>query len=247
MTNCDKEESNFMKYTCLLFDLDGTLVDSRADLAASVNLMLGELGRESLPDEAIIGFVGEGARLLVERSLRASQGLSDETAPNGPNNPSNPSNGQISAALAIFMRHYRDHLMDRTELYPGVREALDRLDGIPKAIITNKPYQFSVAILEALGLSDRFPVVIGGDSLPERKPSPLMLLEGARRCGATPAQTLMIGDSRIDIAAGRNAGMATCGFVGGFRGRDELLAAGADLLFERFEELPELLRADSPD
>lgn len=236
-----------MKYTCLLFDLDGTLVDSRADLAASVNLMLGELGRERLPDEAIIGFVGEGARLLVERSLRASQGLSDETAPNGLNNPSNPSNGQIGAALAVFMRHYRDHLMDRTELYPGVREALDRLDGIPKAIITNKPYQFSVAILEALGLSDRFPVVIGGDSLPERKPSPLMLLEGARRCGATPAQTLMIGDSRIDIAAGRNAGMATCGFVGGFRGRDELLAAGADLLFERFEELPDLLRADSPD
>ncbi len=227
-----------MKFTCLLFDLDGTLVDSRADLAASVNLMLGELGRERLPDEAIIGFVGEGARLLVERSLSASHGLSAETA---------PKDEETSAALAIFMHHYRDHLMDRTELYPGVREALDRLDGIPKAIITNKPYQFSVAILEALGLSDRFPVVIGGDSLPERKPSPLMLLEGARRCGATPAQTLMIGDSRIDIAAGRNAGMATCGFVGGFRGRDELLAAGADLLFERFEELPGLLGADSPD
>jgi len=227
-----------MKFTCLLFDLDGTLVDSRADLAASVNLMLRELGRERLPDEAIIGFVGEGARLLVERSLRASHGLSAETA---------LEDEETSTALAIFMHHYRDHLMDRTALYPGVREALDRLEAIPKAIITNKPYQFSVAILEALGLSDRFPVVIGGDSLPERKPSPLMLLEGAHRCGATPAQTLMIGDSRIDIAAGRNAGMATCGFVGGFRGRDELLAAGADLLFERFEELPGLLGADSPD
>lgn len=219
-----------MKLACLLFDLDGTLVDSRADLALAVNLMLEEIGQKSLSEEVVIGFVGEGARLLVERSLCASLCKT-------------PDDQETSTALAIFMRHYRNHLMDRTELYPGVRQALDQLDRFPKAIITNKPYEFSVAILEALGLAERFPVVIGGDSLPERKPSPLMLLEGARRCGALPSETIMIGDSRVDIAAGKNAGMVTCGFTSGFRGREELQKAGADLLFERFDQLPILLNA----
>lgn len=234
MTNCDGVSGRGIRYGCLLFDLDGTLVDSRADLVTGVNLMLAELGEAALGAAEVIGFVGEGARLLVERSLRASRGRAPEEA-------------EIATALAIFVRHYEEHLLDETRPYPGVREALDRLRGIPMAVVTNKPEALAVAMLKGLkglGLGDHFRVVLGGDSLPERKPSPLMLLEAARRCGVAPATTLMIGDSRIDIAAGQKAGMATCGFTGGFRGADELREAGADLLFSRFDELPELLGAD---
>ena len=160
-----------MSYQCLLFDLDGTLVDSRADLINSVNLMLAELGREPLPDTRVLKFVGEGARLLVERALRAGQ--------NGA-----PPDYDVDHALEIFRRHYREHLLDQTRVYPEVIETLARLGHTPKAVVTNKPYEFTISLLEGIGLSQYFKVVIGGDCLPERKPSPLMLLEAARRCGA---------------------------------------------------------------
>jgi phosphoglycolate phosphatase len=229
MTNCDEKVLEGMKFGCLLFDLDGTLVDSRADLVTGVNLMLRELGEPELTAAAVIGFVGEGARLLVERSLRASRGR-------------DPEEGEIETALGLFVRHYREHLLDQTTLYPGVREALDELAGLPLAVVTNKPVELAVAMIDGLGLRGRFRVVLGGDSLPERKPSPLMLLEAARICGVAPAETFMIGDSRIDIAAGRAAGMQTGGFTSGFRGVEELRTAGADLLFDHFAALPGLLR-----
>ncbi|MBO0722858.1 MAG: phosphoglycolate phosphatase [Blastocatellia bacterium] len=213
-----------MKYRCLLFDLDGTLVDSRADLANAINLMLAELGRASLPDARIISFVGEGAPLLVERALRSTQ----ETA---------PQKWEIESALQVFARHYRAHLLDRTTIYPEVEETLERLAAIAKAIVTNKPYEWTVALLDGLGLSKYFAAILGGDSLPERKPSPQMLLEAAHRCSAEPSLSMMIGDTRVDVAAGKAAGMKTCGYVSGFRGRAELVEAGADYLIERFSEL----------
>ena len=213
-----------MSYKCLLFDLDGTLVDSRADLANSVNLMLAELGRESLSSCRVLNFVGEGARLLVERSLIASA----ETPPQP---------GEVDHALAIFRQHYREHLLDTTRVYPEVEEALARLSLLPKAVGTNKPYEFSVALLEGLGMLSQFQVVFGGDSLPERKPSPMMLLEAARSCGVKPSDCLMVGDTKFDVMAGQAAGMKTCGYIPGFRGRTELAEAGADFLIERFSEL----------
>ncbi|MEY3283612.1 MAG: hypothetical protein RIR86_1625 [Acidobacteriota bacterium] len=236
MTNCDRNGKGGQVYDCLLFDLDGTLVDSRADLAAAVNLMLEELGEPVLSEAAVIGFVGEGARLLVERSLLAAAGRAIAGQ--------EPAEEAVERALEIFMRHYRNHLLDRTVLYPGVGEALAQLAQLPLGVITNKPYEFAVTMLKRLGLDHYFRIVLGGDSMPERKPSPMMLLEAARACGVDPARTLMIGDSRIDIAAGRNAGMKTCGFTGGFRGRDELRQAGADLLFDHFAELPQLVLPD---
>jgi phosphoglycolate phosphatase len=213
-----------MNYRCLLFDLDGTLVDSRADLTNSINLMLAELERATLPDQRVITFVGEGARLLVERALRATQA-------------SPPRPDEIDHGLRVFQSHYRQHLLDQTFLYPEVRETLDELRRLPKAVVTNKPYEFTVALLEGIGLIDDFAAILGGDSLPERKPSPQMLLEAARRCGVDVSGCLMIGDSRVDVAAGKAAGMKTCGFIPGFRGRDELVEAGADYLLERFSEL----------
>lgn len=213
-----------MPYRCLLFDLDGTLIDSREDLTNCVNLMLAELGLPELPAARVMTFIGEGLRLLVERSLRASQ--------NG-----QPEEVQIDRAIAIYRRHYRAHLLDRTRPYPEVVEMLDYFAHLPKAVVTNKPYDFTLPILDGLGLSKYFAAVLGGDSLPERKPSPAPLIEAARRCEVSPAGCLMIGDSFVDVRAGHAAGMKTCGYVAGFRGRAELVEAGADFLIERFSEL----------
>jgi phosphoglycolate phosphatase len=217
-----------MQFRCLLFDLDGTLVDSRADLITSVNLMLEEIGRRALTDLQVIGFIGEGARLLVERSLRASAG-------------GDPLETEIDEALEIFKRQYGRHLLDQTRPYPEVKSTLNSLAHLPKAIVTNKPFEFTQALLDGVGLSQYFSVIFGGDSLPERKPSPMMLLEAAKACGAPSSECLMIGDSRVDVEAGKAAGMKTCGFIPGFRGRTELAQAGADYMIERFGELPLLL------
>jgi phosphoglycolate phosphatase len=213
-----------MSYQCLLFDLDGTLVDSRADLANATNLTLAELGREPLPDARVITFVGEGARLLVERALKATQ----NGAPEVPD---------VDGALGIFRRHYGKHLLDQTRVYPEVEQTLASLPHIPKAVVTNKPYEFTIKLLEGIGLLPYFEVVFGGDSLAERKPSPMMLIEAARRCDARVSECLMIGDSRVDVEAGRAASMKTCGYIPGFRGRTELVEAGVDYLIERFNEL----------
>jgi phosphoglycolate phosphatase len=213
-----------MQYQCLLFDLDGTLVDSRVDLTNAVNLMLQEFGHRPLPDSRVINFIGEGARLLVERSLREVQEDLIST-------------DEVDRALEVFRRHYRAHLLDQTHLYPEVEETLAALPPLPKAVVTNKPHDLTVALLEGIGLRKYFSVVLGGDSLPERKPSPMMLAEAARLSNAEPGGCLMIGDSRIDIAAGKAAGMKTCGYIAGFRGRTELAEAGADYLIERFGEL----------
>jgi phosphoglycolate phosphatase len=223
-----------MSYQCLLFDLDGTLVDSRADLINSVNLMLAELGRRTLPDTRVLTFVGEGARLLVERALRAEQ--------NGA-----PPGHDVDHALEIFRRHYREHLLDQTRVYPGVKQTLAWLCRIPKAVVTNKPYEFTIPLLEGVGLSSYFEVVIGGDCLPERKPSPLMLFEAASRCGARVSECLMVGDSRVDVEAGKAANMKTCGYVPGFRGRTELVDAGVDYVIERFSELCALVECAQAD
>ncbi len=221
-----------MTYHCLLFDLDGTLIDSKADIATSINLMLNELGQASLSLERVLGFVGEGMRLLVGRALQASL----ERV---------PQEQETDRALEVYLRHYSEHLLDQTYIYPEVEETLAAFAHLPKAIVTNKPYDFTVTLLERLNLLSHFAVVLGGDSLPERKPAPLPLLEAATRCEVTPDHCLMIGDSRFDILAGRAAGMKTCGYVAGFRGKAELVEAGADLLIERFGELRQLVNAAS--
>lgn len=217
-----------MNFRGLLFDLDGTLIDSRADIVTSVNLMLDELGYVPLLATQIITFVGEGMRLLIERALRAS--LSRE-----------PDDALVSQALEMYRGKYREHLLDQTRVYPEVYETLAALAHLPKAVVTNKPHEFTMTILDALDLQRHFVAVIGGDSLPERKPAPAPLLEAARWCEVAPADCLMIGDTKVDMLAGKAAGMKTCGYVGGFRGERELVEANADFLIERFGELPKLL------
>jgi phosphoglycolate phosphatase len=213
-----------MKFGCIIFDLDGTLVDSRSDLDFAVNLMLSDLGFKTLPQDQVVSFVGEGMLKLVERALSVST--------------SKPlSKPELDEAMNIFRDHYRAHLLDRTVAYPGTGEALRYLSALPLAVVTNKPYDFTMAILTGLGLARLFKTIIGGDSVPEKKPSPVPLLNAAALCHVIPSKCLMIGDTRIDIIAGKAAGMKTAGFAGGFRGRAELEAAGADFIFDSYDEL----------
>lgn len=217
-----------MKFDCLLFDLDGTLIDSRADLATSINLTLQDLGLDILPEPRVIGFVGEGVRLLVERALQASLARA-------------PKEELVLRALEIYAAHYRAHLLDQTRTYAGVYETLAALEHLPKAVVTNKPIAFTEIILAELELKKYFRAVLGGDSTPERKPAPMPLLEAARQCGVAPENCLMIGDTKIDMEAGKAAGMRTCGFLGGFRGAGELVKAEASFLIENFDDLLKLI------
>jgi phosphoglycolate phosphatase len=218
-----------MKIRCLLFDLDGTLVDSRDDLADAVNLTLSEMKLATLPVAAVYDFIGEGVFNLLDRSLSASA----KTA---------ASEQLTNRGVEIFRRHYEANCLVKTRLYDGVAAALAGMDGWQKAVVTNKPRDFSVKILEAFGIASHFALVAGGDSFPERKPSPLPLLRTAEKLACAPGECLMIGDSRVDVEAGKNAGMRTVGLTGGFRGRAELERAGADYLVADFAELARLLR-----
>jgi len=184
----------------LVFDLDGTLVDSAGDLAAAVNAMLARLaaGTPPLSEAEVRGFIGEGARLLVGRSL-ARAGLTERP----------------EDALPVFLDCYRAGLLDRTRPYPGVVEALDALAGHTLAVLTNKPGELSRALLEGLGLARRFARVYGGDDLP-RKPDPAGLHRIMAETGLGAPSTVMVGDSAVDVLTGRAAGVLTVGVSYGF-------------------------------
>lgn len=217
-----------MNFKCLLFDLDGTLIDSRDDLADSVNLTLCELNLEKLSSETVYNFIGEGVFNLIDRSISASlkRDSTEEFSNNG---------------VEIFRGIYNENCLVKTKLYDGVKETLEELKDFKKAVITNKPHDFSVKILDELEILQHFQFVAGGDSFPERKPNAMPLLKTAEILGFSPEECLMIGDSRVDIEAGKNAKMETCGCVFGFRGRDELEKAGADFLIEKFSDLRKIL------
>jgi phosphoglycolate phosphatase len=212
-----------------LFDLDGTLIDSRADLAFSLNLALERLDLPRLPEARIIGFVGEGVQILMRRSLRESTGHEPEDA-------------LIKKGITLFREEYGKHLLDRTCLYPGVTETLDRLSWATLAVISNKPEGFSRRILEELNLAKRFVTILGGDSTQRPKPDPEPLLQVMDICKVIPSETVMVGDSATDIKAGRAAGTITCGVQGGFRPVEQMREAGSDLIIENLLELADHFR-----
>jgi phosphoglycolate phosphatase len=183
----------------LIFDLDGTLVDSRQDLAKSVNAMLRNFGKPELPDEIIATYIGDGAPMLVRRAL----GDPDDEA-------------FFSEALAYFLAYYREHKLDHTYVYDGVFESLDRLKlALPNArmaVLSNKPVHPSRAIVEALGLSKYFFQVYGGNSFDTKKPDPQGARELLKQAGdVAPEQAVLIGDSSVDVLTARNSGMYSVG------------------------------------
>jgi phosphoglycolate phosphatase len=201
--------------------LDGTLADTREDIAASVNEALRRLGRPPRDVAEIEGFIGDGFRSLMKRAL----GVEDEAL--------------ADRALEIFSPHYLAHCADRSVLYPGVAAVLGRLCGAALAVVTNKPEAHSRAILKALGLENFFPAVLGGDTLPVRKPDPGPLREALRRLGVPAEAALMVGDSANDIRAAKAAGVSVCAVAYGYRPREEL--AGADMILDRIEDLAEIV------
>ena len=189
-----------------ILDLDGTLLDTLDDLAASVNAALQAVGRPPRPRHEIERFVGEGARLLLERAVAPHAELA-------------------APALAAWWRHYDLHCLDTTRPFAGLPELLTR-SGRRLAIHTNKPGRVARQMLAGLGLLDRFAVVTGGDEAP-RKPSPAGTLEIMRRLCARPEDTVFIGDSPTDVRTARHAGVTMVAVTWGFRPRQELRAAGA--------------------
>ncbi|MGB8770409.1 MAG: HAD-IA family hydrolase [Candidatus Korobacteraceae bacterium] len=192
------------KIKLIVFDLDGTLIDSELDLAASVNAMLRYFGRKELPIELIGTYIGDGAPMLIRRAL------------------GDPAHGEfLQEALAYFLLYYREHKLDNTRLYDGIGEALMQVrqgDGIPRtlAVLTNKPVRVSRDILAGLGLADRFVEVYGGNSFETKKPDPLGANALMREVGAAPDQTVMVGDSGVDVLTARNAGLWSVGVTYGF-------------------------------
>ncbi|MGH9483335.1 MAG: HAD-IA family hydrolase [Terriglobales bacterium] len=202
----------------LIFDLDGTLIDSRADLAQSVNAMLRHLGRTPLPEAVVAEYVGDGAPLLVRRALGLLP-APDRTR------PSQPPPGLEGAAqrlaeegLEYFLAYYTEHMLDRTTLYPGVAAGLAALAGagFALAVLSNKPERPSREIVGHLGVARYFLAVHGGNSFEQKKPDPVGIRALLAASGLAPRAAAMIGDSAVDVRAGRNAGTWTCGVTYGF-------------------------------
>ncbi len=213
----------------LVFDLDGTLIDSAQDLCNSVNATLTAFNRPPLPDAQVATYIGNGVRPLVQRALAADDGVE-------------PGPDLLDKAHAFFLEYYRDHKLDFTYAYDGVADALAALRSVhdqPEAparvmaVLTNKPVHPAQAICEALGLAPYFLNIYGGNSFTTKKPDPEGLLALMQQTGAQPAETVMIGDSKVDVETARNAGAWSIGCTFG-------LAPGS------LEAMPPDVLVDSP-
>ncbi len=201
----------------LLFDLDGTLVDSVADLTTSLNLLADELGHSRLVTDYVRTIVGDGAGKLIKRAFGAESYQRDQ--------------------LFRFLDIYAQHLLDETACYPGIRDLLFRHPADRLALVTNKPYALTVQLLNGLDLANHFKVVIGGDSFPEKKPHPMPVHKALAVLGAKPVDAVMIGDHHTDLYAGRDAGTATCFCAYGLGNTDGL---EADFSVQTAEQLLQL-------
>ena len=218
-----------MEIKLIIFDLDGTLIDSKVDIANGVNFTLRELNLKEVPDELIYTYVGNGVEPLIRRAVESAGG-----------------NG-IGNALDIFRAYYLEHLLDNTVLYPNVMTVIKNLSGIKKAVVSNKSERFVKKILSELDIAKYFEIALGGDSLKNKKPHPDTINLVMERVGASPKKTLIVGDSAVDIECGKRAGTYTCGVTYGYRDRRELIEAGADWIIDDMGELMNLvLDADEP-
>ena len=210
----------------VVFDLDGTLIDSRLDLVHSVNAALRHIGRPELPDDVIASYVGDGAPILIQRALGGE--AIDEAL--------------VRKGLEFFLSYYRQHKLDHTTVYPGIAEALATIqrtaNGAPRemAVLSNKPVVPSRAIVEALGLGPFFSQVYGGNSFATKKPEPEGALTLLAESGVGPEQAAIIGDSHVDIRTGRNAGLWTIGVTYGFA-THTLEEEPPDMLVDKPQEL----------
>ena len=202
----------------LIFDLDGTLVDSAKDIANAINHAIVPVGMAPLTTEKIVSMVGHGIKTLIN----------DLVPPE-----------HYEDSLNRFLEHYSEHILDNTKTYSGVIETLSDLGNYKKAVISNKREALSKKVMNGLGLTGFFDVILGADSVSERKPSPAPIYEVLKRVGIPKESAVMIGDSDVDVQAGKAAGIKTIAVTYGYRDRDIL--KDADYLIDSFEELISLL------
>jgi phosphoglycolate phosphatase len=217
----------------IVFDLDGTLVDTAPDLIGALNVVLAECGLPALPLESARALVGGGARVLIERGFSvAGRPLNAEHAPK---------------LMARFIDIYRDRIADESRPFKGLDAALDRLrdDGATLCVCTNKPTELSNLLLRALNLSGRFASVVGADSAPERKPHPSHFMMAVEQAGGDPARAIMVGDSETDVLTARAAGAPVIVVPFGYT-TIAPEALGADILIQHFSELPAAVDALLP-
>lgn len=205
----------------VVFDLDGTLIDSRRDIAEAANYALEKAGFARLLHDELESYVGDGAPMLMARAARLEV-----------------TDAKTALMVADFLDFYAEHPIDHTELMPGALAAMDALAGVPLGVCTNKPRRTTVAVLRGLGLEGRFKGVVAGDDLPQRKPDPAMVHETARLLGVDVQAVAMVGDGPQDVLSGRAAGAFTVGVRGGIQAFERLAASGPDAMIDTLAELP---------
>ena len=212
----------------LIFDLDGTLIDSKVDLVHSVNAARGLMKLAPISEELVSSYVGNGAPVLMRRAL-------------GPE----ASEAEVQRALEYFLGYYREHMLDNTRLYPGVKDALDRLHhaGSHMAVLTNKPVRFSRELVNGLGLGSHFFQVYGGNSFEQKKPDPIGVEALLRESGIVRERAVMVGDSGVDIRTARNANIRACGVTYGFQ-PEGFVQDPPDIVVDDMNELVDYVLAE---
>ncbi|MEA1982982.1 MAG: phosphoglycolate phosphatase [Campylobacterota bacterium] len=215
----------------IIFDLDGTLIDSGDDLALALNITLQELGRQEFSEATIHQWVGNGAQTLVKRALSGSVDIDK-----------NIDSALFQKALQLFLAHYKKNVCVKTKLYPNVKNTLQTLQnrGYTLAIVTNKPIGFVPKILEVLQIEQYFELTLGGDSLQEKKPSPMPLLHVCSELGFLPQESVMVGDSKNDILAAKAASMDSIGVTYGYNYGEEISIYEPTFSVDEFTKIIEL-------
>ena len=219
-----------MRIELLVFDLDGTLIDSKLDLALAVNATRGEAGLPPLANDTVFAYVGNGAPTLVRRAL--GDGFDDS---------------QVERSLQFFLDYYRAHMLENTHLYPGVREALEAIAaaGVQMTVLTNKPVRFSRELIARLGIADHFRSIYGGNSFATKKPAPEGLQQLMSELQAGPRETMVVGDSAVDVQTARNAGAWACGVTYGFQ-PETFATTAPDFLLDDLGELVKIVAESRP-
>ena len=208
----------------LIFDLDGTLIDSRKDIADSVNLTFRDLGLPEISPQVIYGYVGNGIRrLLLDTVKSADPDWADR-------------------ALEIFEGHYLKHLLDETELYPGMEETLQHFRHKKKAVVTNKPLLYTTKIMDGLNVRSHFDIILGAEPIVNLKPHPEMIFRALEYLDITPDEAVMIGDTLNDLTAARAAGVKSCAVGYGLGNVEELISASPDFFAETVDDLKRLFK-----
>ncbi len=203
----------------IVYDLDGTLVDTLQDITNAANHMLSQMHASALTPDQVRRFVGRGMHQLIVDCLQTEDP------------------GRIAEGLRVYRAYYREHLVDHSRLYPGVLAVLEYFQARTQAVISNKPNPYSKDLLEALGIGKYFLEVIGGDAPYPRKPDPSSLKVLIARARVSPEETMIIGDSPVDVETGRRAGIFTATVTHGLADRDDLISARPDAMADSFESL----------